>query len=106
VASLDKRVDGNHPHQNETDERRRRHAKCATSSTLRVVKRPFRSIAGAPTRNGVGEHIVVDLVSSARAVLRAGSDNALGSELPQDVCGLLLFDLGITCEIARPMSDL
>jgi len=106
VAPLHQCEDGDRRHQDETDQRCRRDAECATTATLGVVNRPFGTITGPQIRNCIGKHIVVDLVSSACAVLGARANDPLGSKSPQDVGGLLLFDLGVAGEIARAVRDL
>ena len=66
----------------------------------------FAAIAVPPGRDGVREHVVVDLVASPGTVFGARPDDPLGGKLPQHICGLLLFDLGVAGEIARPVRDL
>ena len=106
VTPLDECKDGDRRHQDETDQRCRRDAECATTTTLGVMNRPFGAVTGPPIRDCVGEHIVIDLVSSACAVVGARANDPLGGKSPQDVGGLLLFDIGVAGEIARPMCDL
>ena len=106
VAPLHEREDGDRSNENETDDCRGGHTERATSAALGVVNRAFGPITGTPTRDRIGEHVVIDLVSGPRTVLGAGTNDPFGCKLPQDISSLLLSDLGVTGEIAGAMRDL
>src|SRR6185436_9133582 len=106
MAPLYQGEDSDPRNEDEADQRRGRHDESTTASAFRIVDGPFSAITIPPGRDRVRKHIVIDLVTSARAVLGARSDDSLRGKSAQYVCSVLFFNLGVTGEVPCPVRDL